>query len=121
MTTVHDENKLDILPSGVDELQSLNPWIQEAFTRAIKQKLDENTSILTPTLFDFLALKVQAFEDRGNNDFLAKNMDDIVTVIDGFPFEFLGNQSTISKEMANFLDSKLNALMALRNGFPLCQ
>lgn len=74
---------LDILPSGVGELQSSNPWIQEAFTRPVKQKLDVNTSILVPTLIDFITLKFQAFEDRGNKDFLAKDMEDIVSVIDG--------------------------------------
>ena len=102
---------LDILPSGVGELQSSNPWIQEAFTRAVKQKLDGNIAILIPTLLDFIVLKLQAFEDRGKKDYLAKDMDDIVTVIDGYPAELLTGQSAISASMADYVASKLNEIL----------
>ena len=102
---------LDILPSGVGELQLSNPWIQEAFTKAVKQKLGGNISILIPTIFDFIALKFQAFEDRGNKDFLAKDMDDIITVIDGYPAELPIGQAEISATVGDYLVSKLNEIL----------
>jgi hypothetical protein len=81
---------LDILPSGGSALQSSNPWIQEAFNRPVRQNLTDDIRILIPTFFDFLALKFQAFSDRGNGDFLEKDMEDIIAVINGYPNELPG-------------------------------
>ena len=102
---------LDILPSDVSDLHPRNPWISEAFDRSVSQEIGPNVSILLPSFYDFLALKFQAFRDRGNNDFLAIDMEDIVTLIDGCPNELL-NVEDLSLEISNFLGSALNALLS---------
>jgi hypothetical protein len=101
---------LDIVPSGVGELQSSNPWIQEVFARSISRNVDELNKISIPSMLDFIALKFQAFEDRGNRDFIAKDMEDVVAVIDGVSMEMHNNQNQISKDMALYLHSRLAAL-----------
>lgn len=77
---------LDVMPTDPAILGFGNRWFAKAFTSARDHQLPSGQKIkLLPAPF-FLATKIEAFEHRGNNDYvLSTDMEDIVTVIDGRP------------------------------------
>jgi len=61
-----------------------NRWYRPAIAAASNYPLRDGPSIRLISSPYFLATKLEAFRDRGRNDFLASHdMEDIVTVIDG--------------------------------------
>lgn len=75
---------LDIIPADKTVLGFSNRWYKEALQNAIIKPVTKSLSIRIITAPYFLATKLEAFKDRGNNDFIASHdLEDIIAIIDG--------------------------------------
>lgn len=75
---------LDILPSDPSALGMKGYWTKAVLGNFARFKLESGTDIKIVTPPYFLALKLEAFRDRGNHDFYAhKDMQDIIALLDG--------------------------------------
>ncbi len=74
---------VDIMPAGGDYLGLNTAWFQEAVATATTIQVGAATlSIVEPAAF--LATKLEAFNDRGDGDYLASHdLEDVITVVDG--------------------------------------
>jgi hypothetical protein len=75
---------LDVLPIDEKILGFRNKWYKDAVdaceTRAIS--VDKNVRVVSPAYF--IATKLEAFLDRGKNDFLSSHdLEDVITVVNG--------------------------------------
>lgn len=75
---------VDIMPENSASLGMNTKWFPEALALSRKTDLGEGciARVITPPLF--IATKLEAFKDRGKNDFMmSHDLEDIITVIDG--------------------------------------
>lgn len=91
----HRENlTLDVLPLDEKVLGYTNIWYQSALKEAQQVTLPGGLTIRVITAPFFLGTKMEAFQGRGNRDFLqSHDLEDFVAVIDG--------RSTILEEIGN--------------------
>jgi predicted nucleotidyltransferase len=95
--------QLDLLPSGPDVLSFHNRWYPEVMRTAVPRRLPSGRTIRILTSPLFLATKLDAFQSRGNGDFLASHdLEDIITVIDGRP-ELADEVTTATQEIRDYL------------------
>lgn len=85
---------VDVMPTSGDALGFTNRWYHEAFASAQKFVIEDGINI---KIFDpvyFLATKMEAFKDRGENDGrISADFEDIIFV--------LNKRNTIWKELRN--------------------
>lgn len=75
---------VDIMPTDERILGFSNRWYPAALAAAQWYQLSVNHRIRVVTPVYFLATKIDAFQHRGNQDFLAsRDMEDILSLIDG--------------------------------------
>lgn len=75
---------LDVLPIDEKILGFRNKWYADAVKAAEFRPIFENKSIRVVSAAYFMATKLEAFEDRGNNDFLSSHdLEDVITVVNG--------------------------------------
>lgn len=80
----YDDIILDVMPTDEKILGFGNRWYKEAIIHAVIHQIADDLFIKSVTAPYFLATKIEAFQTRGNNDFLASHdFEDIMTVIDG--------------------------------------
>ena len=74
---------VDVMPTGEDVLNFSNKWYPSGYQNAIEYTIEEG---ITTRIFDvehFLASKLEAFKDRGNNDGrTSTDFEDIVYVLE---------------------------------------
>lgn len=76
--------KVDIMPTESNILGFTNRWYTPGIVNAITITLPSKMNIRIFTTPYFLASKIEAFNHRGKNDFLASSdFEDIMTVLDG--------------------------------------
>lgn len=77
---------VDIMPIEEDILGFSNRWYPAAIKNSSKYSLDENTTINLISRPCFLATKMEAFQGRGDGDFImSHDIEDIINLIDGCP------------------------------------
>lgn len=75
---------LDVMPTDPDLLGFGNLWFAKAFSVAQPIDLPSGARIRVLPAAYFLATKIEAFEQRGQGDFLlSRDMEDLVAVLDG--------------------------------------
>jgi hypothetical protein len=75
---------LDLMPSSPDVLKLPSRWFTDALDHSIPRDLGEGVSAHVITAPYFIAMKLAAFQDRGEGDHQASHdLEDIVTLIDG--------------------------------------
>ena len=73
---------VDIIPSGYDVLGFTNKWYNKALANAVYQELPSGRLVKTVTSVYFIATKLEAFRDRGENDLMASSdLEDIITIL----------------------------------------
>lgn len=78
--------KLDVMPTDATVLGFSNRWYEPAMQTAATVQLREDLAIRLVTPAYFVATKLEAFEDRGKNDYLASHdLEDVLSVVDGRP------------------------------------
>lgn len=77
---------LDIMPVDKTVLGFSNYWYKEALQHAVVKTIKKSLNVRVITAPYFLATKLEAFKDRGDNDFIASHdLEDIIAVLDGRP------------------------------------
>jgi len=80
----YEEIILDVMPTDENILVFSNSWYKKALTDIVAHQIAKDLVIKSIAAPYFLATKIEAFNGRGKNDFLASHdLEDIITVIDG--------------------------------------
>lgn len=75
---------LDVMPADRKILGFSNIWYKDALQYAVSHQIAVDLHIRSVSAPYFLAIKIEAFKSRGNNDFRAsQDFEDIITVIAG--------------------------------------
>jgi hypothetical protein len=75
---------LDVMPLDGKILGFKNTWYGPAMETAEQRELDEGLKILLVNSVYFCASKLEAFRDRGKNDYLgSRDLEDVIAVVDG--------------------------------------
>jgi hypothetical protein len=81
-----DNIKVDIMPMQGRILGFSNRYYAMAVETAVSLEIVEGLTIRIISAPCFLATKLEAFQDRGNRDFMASpDMEDVIAVLDGRP------------------------------------
>jgi predicted nucleotidyltransferase len=103
--------KVDIMPTGENVLGFKNHWFGLALRHAAEHQLDGGPTIRVVTAPFFLAMKLAAFDDRGQGDYQASHdIEDIVAVVDGRA----GLETEVAAappELQRYLAEKIGALL----------
>jgi predicted nucleotidyltransferase len=101
---------IDIMPAEDSSIGISNKWYKPGFKNLQKAQLEKNVEIKILPAPYFLATKLEAFKDRGKNDFYGSHdFEDIIYLID--------NRSTIvseileaDEEVKQFIKRELTAI-----------
>ena len=98
-----DKIDVDIMPASDSVIGPSNRWYLPGFENLIPYTLDNGLTINLLSAPYFLATKLEAFKDRGNNDYRGSaDFEDIIYVLD--------NRTTIVEEILNANDEVKNFL-----------
>jgi predicted nucleotidyltransferase len=103
---------VDVMPTEKSVLGFGNMWAKEAVKNADKVLINDSLSInlVSPTYF--IATKLDAFNSRGNNDYLCSHdLEDIITVIDGRP-EIIEEIHTSDFDVRTYIQDQFNNIMS---------
>lgn len=110
----HSKLCLDILPVAREAMGVWNRWLPEAARTAAPRQLVHTQLQQTIRLVDpamFVALKLEAFRDRGNNDVLVSHdMEDILSLVDGRP-SLSTDINAASPEVASYIREEFTKLL----------
>ncbi len=102
---------LDAMPSEPGILGFVNRWQAPAIPRAREMNLPSGMAIRAVTPPYLLATKIEAFEGRGREDFVAsRDLADIVVLIDGRD-ELVGEVDQAPSDLRAYLVDRLTHLM----------
>ena len=102
---------LDVMPSDESVLgHSTNRWYAEVVRSASKVLLPSGLEILVVSAPLFVATKLVAFHDRGNNDYMHHDMEDIINLVDGRP-ELSGEVDSAPSEVKEFIREEFDFLV----------
>lgn len=103
---------IDVMPTDKSVLGFSNKWYKDAQGNALSQKLDDSKTIKVISAPYFLATKLEAFKDRGKQDFLlSHDLEDIISVVDGRP-EIVNDVSNSAYNLKEYLSIEFDALVA---------
>jgi len=102
---------LDVMPIDSKILGFSNVWYPIAMKEAVEIELPNSKKIKVVTAPYFLATKLEAFEGRGNRDYLlSHDLEDLISVIDGRP-EVIEEVQQSNEDLRNYLSEKFDALL----------
>jgi predicted nucleotidyltransferase len=106
---------LDVMPTDPEILGFGNRWFTLAYEASEWTTLPSGKRIrLLPTPY-FLATKLEAFESRGESDYLmSRDMEDIITVLDGRS-EIVSEVHQADEELKNYLVERCSMLLEERD------
>jgi hypothetical protein len=106
---------LDVMPTNPEILGFGNQWFKPAFSASEWTKLPSGKDIRILPAPYFLATKFEAFDGRGENDFLlSKDIEDIIAIIDGRP-EIVVEVQYAKKNLNTYLKNRLTSILDNRN------
>jgi len=102
---------LDVMPTDQEILGFGNDWYQKAIEHPMLFELPDTRAIRVVSPPYFLITKLQAFEGRGNGDYmLSHDMEDIISVLDG-RHEILDEINNTDTELARELANRFQQLL----------
>jgi len=105
---------LDVMPTDSKILGFSNVWYPIAMKESVEYALPNETRIRVVTAPYFIATKLEAFEGRGNGDYLASHdLEDLISVIDGRQ-EIIDEVLSSSEELKTYLKDKFSELLKSR-------
>ena len=108
---VVDDIKVDAMPMDEQALGFSNRYYQAAVETAKSFNISENLGIRLISAPCFLATKIEAFQGRGQSDFMASpDMEDIIAVVDG-RLEIIDEIIDSPGVVRNFLIKKFSMLL----------
>lgn len=102
---------IDVMPIDKSVLGFSNRWYKDAQANAIDQKITDTICVKIISAPYFLATKLEAFKDRGKQDFLSSHdLEDIISLIDGRA-EIVNDISAASDNLKQYLAFEFASLM----------
>lgn len=102
---------IDVMPIDKSVLGFSNRWYKEAQQHAISKNITDALGVKIISAPYFIATKLEAFKDRGNQDFLlSHDLEDIISLIDGRP-EITQDILTVPENLKNYLSTEFATLM----------
>jgi hypothetical protein len=106
---------VDVMPTNEKVLNFSNKWYQEAMANPLRYVLPSQKTIKLVSAPVFLCTKMEAFLDRGKNDYFGSaDLEDIITLI-------MGRQSLLSEcrgastEIKQYLSERFSSLLHTQN------
>ena len=104
---------VDIMPFEREVLGFSNRWYEQALQSAVLHRLADGTQVPLISTAYFVATKIEAFNDRGNNDFLSsKDIEDIVSIVYGRA-ELIDDIDSAPRAVRKFVRETLRAWLQL--------
>jgi predicted nucleotidyltransferase len=112
-----DSFEIDILPTEEDILGFSNRWYKAAFDTSTAISLPGGLEINLISSPLFIATKLEAFHDRGNEKYdVSHDIEDIITVVDG-RVELLEEIENTPEDVKEYLQEEFELLLAEPNFF----
>jgi hypothetical protein len=109
-----NEIVLDVMPINKEILGFTNSWYQSSVENAIDFDILPERKIKVISAPYFCATKIEAFEGRGNGDYLSSHdLEDLITVIDG-RIELADEIYESLPDLRNFIAEKFDSFLANR-------
>jgi len=103
---------LDVMPIDKSVFGFSNKWYKDALLNAIDQKIDDSITVKIISAPYFVATKLEAFKDRGKQDFLSSHdLEDIIALLDGRP-EIVDEIAGVSDDLKRYLSSEFELFMS---------
>ena len=103
--------QLDLVPLDEKVLGFANRWYKPGFEAAVVAMLPSGLQLRHLSAPYFMATKLEAFKDRGNNDvYLSHDLEDIISVVDGRE-ELLGELSAAPSKVRNFVAQTFQGIL----------
>lgn len=103
--------QLDLVPLDEKVLGFANRWYRPGFEAAQLATLPTGLQLRHLSAPYFVATKLEAFKDRGNNDvYLSHDLEDIITVVDGRD-ELLAELAAAPSEVRHFIAGHFQAVL----------
>ena len=103
---------VDVMPTLEDIMGFSNPWYPLALDTATRVALPSGREIRLITAPAFLATKLEAFDGRGNGDYLSSHdLGDLIAVVDGRS-ELLEECRRSPEELRAYLSRRLSGILA---------
>ena len=107
-----DGIKVDVMPINGDVLGFKNVWYEAAFTSAQNVQIEDDLAIKIVTAPCFVATKLDAFQDRGDNDyFTSYDIEDVITLVNGRS-ALVDEIRTASTDVRAYIAEQFDRLMA---------
>lgn len=106
---------LDVMPTDEKILGFSNRWYKAAKQNVVRHEIGEDLYIKSVTAPYFLVTKLEAFRQRGKNDFLSSHdLEDIISVIDGRP-EIVTEVNSDDLELREYLNKVFTDMLKNEN------
>lgn len=106
---------VDVMPTDEKILGFSNSWYKPALNSAVTYALKSGRLIRIVSPPYFLAMKIEAFKGRGNNDYLSsRDIEDIVTLVDGRE-ELGGEVAAIGDNLQTYIAASIREFLSQRN------
>jgi hypothetical protein len=103
---------IDVMPTEKNVLGFSNKWYKDAQLNSISKIINDCASIKIISAPYFIATKLEAFQDRGKQDFLlSHDLEDIISVVDGRP-GIVDDISNAPENLKKYLSSEFLTLMS---------
>jgi predicted nucleotidyltransferase len=103
--------QLDLVPLDEKVLGFANRWYKPGFEAASMATLPSGLQLRHLSAPYFMATKLEAFKDRGNNDvYLSHDLEDVITVVDGRE-ELIGELNSAPTDVRNFVALTLRGIL----------
>lgn len=103
------------MPTDAEILGFSNQWYQQALENSVIRQVSDDMAIRLVTAPYFLATKIDAFHNRGKEDFIASHdMEDIITLLDGRP-EIVDEVRNAPEDVKDFLSRKFGDFLNNRS------
>jgi hypothetical protein len=105
---------LDVMPLDGSFLGFKNAWYEPALATAGKRELEPGLTILLISPVYFCASKLEAFRDRGKDDYQSsRDLEDVISVIDGRE-ELVGEINAAKGDVRSYLGKQIAQLLQAR-------
>jgi len=111
---VKEDTVLDVMPLDEKVLGFTNRWYKPAIEAAEEREILPGMTIKVISSPYFCATKLEAFDGRGADDYLASHdLEDIITVIDGRA-EIIEEISRAPEDVQDYISGKIRGLLNTR-------
>ncbi len=95
-------------------LEFKNRWYESAMETPEERELEPGLTILMVSPVYFCASKLEAFGDRGKNDYLrSRDLEDLIAVVDGRA-ELVGEIKAAQSDVRSYLAKEITKLLGTR-------